>query len=111
MPLTPPMMDSPLLSLKEAAPLLGKSLHEVYKLVARSRRAAKGERVKGQTIRFCQDGERGAIRFRPEWVAEYIDRTTVDPSNGNGNGNGNGTPNEKPRYTRGKTGLDWSDLD
>jgi len=89
---------TPLLTIAEAAPLLGRSVHEVRKLVARSRRAARGETVKGATIRFCQDGKGGTIRFRPEWIEEYVDRTTVEPGN------------EKPRVTRGKSRFDWSDL-
>ena len=68
------------------------------KLVDRSRRAARGEHGKGHTIRFCQDGRGGTIRFRREWIDEYIDRITIDPGN------------EKPRDVRGKSKLNWSDL-
>jgi len=85
------------LTIAETAARLGLSSSGVRKLVARSRRASKGETVKGQTIRFRQDGRGGPIRFHPEWVQDYIDRTTID--------------NETPRETRGKSHLDWSDLD
>ena len=48
------------------------------------------------------------IRFKGEWIDEYLDRITIDP----GNGNGNGAGNEKPHAGRGLAGskLDWADL-
>lgn len=97
---------APLLSIADAAPLLGLTIHGVRKLVARSRRAADGEPVKGRTIAFLQDGRGSTIRFRPEHIQEYLDRITIDPGNGNGNGN------KKPRAGRGLAGgkLDWADL-
>jgi hypothetical protein len=86
-----------LLSITEAAPLLGLTASGVRKLVDRSRRAASGERVNGPTIRFYQPTKGACIRFKREWIEEFVDRCTVEPKK------------EKPRCLRGPC-LDWSDL-
>lgn len=91
-----------MLTIKEAAPLLGKKASGVRKLIDRSRLAAEGRRVSGDTIRFFQDGKKGAILFRPEWIDEYIERNTVVPR---------ATGEAAPRIRcGGKVPLDWSDV-
>lgn len=68
------MIDAPLLNLKEAARLLGCSPKGVRVLIDRTRRGKPGG------IRFCQVG-RGRIRFRREWLDEFVDEhTTYTPT-------------------------------
>jgi len=49
------------------------------KIIDRSRAAAKGELVRGPTIKFFQPGKRAPIKFRQEWIDEFIDDNTVEP--------------------------------
>ena len=43
---------------------------------------AEGGRVpvKGPTIQFFQPGPRASIRFRQEWLTDFIKRHTVNPT-------------------------------
>lgn len=88
-----------MLTIQEAAPKLGKTVDGMRKLVDRTKRAANGRHVNGATIRFAQDGPRGTIHFKPEWLDEYIDSITVGPS-------------RSPAVRRKKpvAHLDWSEL-
>ena len=61
-----------LLSLKQAANLLGCSPKGVRVLIDRTRRSKPGG------IQFCQVG-RGRIRFRREWIDQFIDKHTSYP--------------------------------
>jgi len=69
-----------MLSLREAATLLGYTEKGLRKIVDRSRRARKGQRVRGPTIEFFQTGRGGPIRFRREWVEAFIDTHRASPA-------------------------------
>ena len=69
-----------LLSIRQAAEMLGYTEKGIRRIVIRSRAKACGARTTGPTITFFQAGTRGAIRFRPEWIQQFIDENTVDPS-------------------------------
>src|SRR5690242_5289734 len=72
---------SELLSLKEAAELLGyKGDHALRQIVERSRAKARGATTKGPTIKFVQPSKKSPIRFKREWLMEFIDEHTIDPS-------------------------------
>ena len=73
-------MNEPVLNLEEAASLLGYSTRAMRTLIARSKRRAAGLPVKGPTIKFFQPGPRASIRFRREWLAEFVRQNTVDPT-------------------------------
>ena len=73
-------MNDPLLSLEEAANLLGYSTRAMRTLIHRSKRRAAGVPVKGPTIQFFQPGPRAAIRLRQEWLIDFIKRYTVNPT-------------------------------
>lgn len=73
-------MNRPVLNLEEAANLLGYSTRAMRTLIARSKRRAVGLPVKGPTIKFFQPGPRASIRFRREWLAEFVQQNTVDPA-------------------------------
>ena len=73
-------MNDPLLTLEEAAHLLGYSTGAMRTLIHRSKRRAAGVPVKGPTIQFFQPGPRAAIRLRQEWLTDFIKRHTVNPT-------------------------------
>lgn len=68
-----------LLTISEAAEALGYSVNSVRRIVDRSRRRARGERVSGPTIKFFQATRSSQILFRERWVLDFIDACTVDP--------------------------------
>ncbi len=57
-----------MLDIEEVAQQLGCTVSGVRKVVAR------GE------IRYFQHGKRGRLKFKPEWVDEFIARHTVPPA-------------------------------
>ncbi len=61
-----------MLTLPEAAKLLGYTEKGLRNIVERSKRARAGQRVDAPTIEFAQAGVRGAIRFRREWLDAFI---------------------------------------
>ena len=61
-----------MLTLPEAAKLLGYAEKGLRNIVDRSKRALAGRRVDAPTIEFAQAGVRGAIRFRREWLDAFI---------------------------------------
>jgi len=69
-----------LLSLQEAARILGYTEKGLRKIVERSRARCNGARTRGATIKFFQAARGSAIRFRPEWIEEFIEEHTLDPS-------------------------------
>ena len=71
--------DEPLLSMKQAAVRLGYSLPGMRKVIERSKRRLQGYPVKGPTIRFFQPSPGDEIKFRSEWLYEFIDACTHDP--------------------------------
>jgi hypothetical protein len=66
-------MDSALLSLEDAAKLLGYTPSGLRKIVRRTR-----EGKAGPAIRFFQVGK-GPIRFRSEWLDDFVDGNSVMP--------------------------------
>jgi hypothetical protein len=68
-----------LIDLIEAAKLLGYTPSGLRKIIERSREAAKGRRVNGPTIRFFQSSKWAPIKFRREWIDEFIAAGTVEP--------------------------------
>jgi len=71
--LTPtPAAADEMLSLPQAAQLLGYTEKGLRNIVDRSKRALAGRRVQAPTIEFAQAGVRGAIRFRREWIDNFI---------------------------------------
>lgn len=69
-----------LIGLREAARMLGYTEKGLRKIVARSRARVAGARTHGPTIKFFQTAKGAAVRFRPEWIEEFINENTVDPS-------------------------------
>ena len=69
-----------LLSLKEAAAYLGYTERGLRKIVGRSwlARLRTGS-WNVPTIEFSQAGKRGAIRFRREWLDDFINKGRVMP--------------------------------
>jgi hypothetical protein len=67
-------------TLQEAAEALGYSVKGLRKIVDRSRAQTRGLRTRGPTIKFFQAGERSPIKFKPEWIEEFIAGHTVDPT-------------------------------
>ncbi|KKL20402.1 hypothetical protein LCGC14_2455810 [marine sediment metagenome] len=77
-----PKQNGKLLSLEEAATALGYTVKGLRKIVDRSRARAHGARTRGPTIKFFQTTRGAPIRFRPEWIEEFIVDHTVDPDEG-----------------------------
>ncbi|MBN1909348.1 MAG: hypothetical protein JW818_06395 [Pirellulales bacterium] len=71
--------DEPLLNLKQAASLLGYKERGMRKLIERSKKRLLGYPVNGPTIKFFQPRPGDDIKFRPEWIQEFIDACTRDP--------------------------------
>lgn len=82
--------------MKDAAEYLGYSVDGLREIVDRSRRRANGSVVRGPYIKFFQAGKCAAVRFRKEWLDQFIEENTVDPDTPL-------TPQEKPRKTKRKT--------
>ena len=68
-----------LLNLDEAVALLGYKPIGLRKIVDRSRAKTQGRNVSGPTIRFFQTCKCASIKFRREWIDEFIDQHSVDP--------------------------------
>lgn len=71
-----------LLSIKEAADALGYSVKGLRKIIDRSRAQANGARTRGPTIKFFQSSPRAPIKFRPEWIEQFVNQCTIDPESG-----------------------------
>lgn len=67
-------MSEPLLSLEEAATLLGYTTSGLRKIVNRTR-----EGRQGATIRFFQVGK-GPIKFKSEWIDDFIAANSFVPA-------------------------------
>jgi hypothetical protein len=67
------MTHEPLVSLEEAAKLLGYKASGLRKIVSRTRQGGQGA-----TIKFFQVGQ-GPIKFRRKWLEEFIQANTVEP--------------------------------
>ena len=68
------------LNLKQAAEYLGYSQDGLRKIIHRTRRARSGRPVNGPTIEFSQPGKGACIRFRREWLDDFIDRQRLIPA-------------------------------
>lgn len=71
-----------LLSIQEAAGALGYTVKGLRKIVDRSRARAHGARTRGPVIRFFQTVKGAPVKFKPEWIDEFVEACTVDPLNG-----------------------------
>jgi hypothetical protein len=69
----------PLISLEEAARLLGYTAKGFRKIVDRSRAKAAGHRTHGPTIRFFQATKGAPIKFKVEWIEAFVIEHTVNP--------------------------------
>jgi hypothetical protein len=69
-----------LISLEQAAQMLGYTTKGFRKIVDRSRAKACGFRTHGPTIRFFQATKGSPIKFKPEWLDAFIAEHTVDPN-------------------------------
>lgn len=76
------MASEGLLSIAEAARRLGYTVDGLRKIVDRSRSRRAGANTHGPTIKFFQASPHSSIKFRPEWIDEFIDQHTCDPSKG-----------------------------
>lgn len=68
-----------LIGLEEAANLLGYTPIGLRKIVNRSRDKASGKTTAGPIIRFFQTCKSAPIKFKIEWIEEFIRRYSVDP--------------------------------
>jgi hypothetical protein len=68
-----------LLSIQEAADALGYSAKGFRKFVDRSRAKANGARTRGPTIKFFQASKGAPVKFKPEWIEEFVAAHTLDP--------------------------------
>ncbi|MCH7728443.1 MAG: hypothetical protein IH991_18485 [Planctomycetes bacterium] len=75
-----------LLNIQEAADALGYTVKGLRKIVDRSRARAQGARTRGPTICFFQTVKGAPIKFREEWIEEFIEQHTIDPTAGVANG-------------------------
>lgn len=70
-------MSEGILNIKEAARWMGLSVRSLRRNVDRSKRP--GGPVDGLTIKYVQIGDRGPIRFKPEWLAQFVNDHAVPP--------------------------------
>jgi hypothetical protein len=68
-----------LLTLREAAALLGYTEKGLRKIVDRSRRGRNGQKVSGPTIDFHQAARWGTIKFKREWIEAFIETHKIEP--------------------------------
>jgi hypothetical protein len=68
-----------MIGVREAARILGCSESGVRRLVDNTRRKAAGADVRQPTIRFFQATKNGDIKFRPEWIGDFVTGNTLDP--------------------------------
>jgi hypothetical protein len=72
-------MTQGLLSLEMAANYLDYSKRAMRRLIDRSRKRLSGQEVRGPVIRFFQPFPGADIKFRQEWLDEFIDQGSHDP--------------------------------
>ena len=51
------------------------------KIVDRSRAKALGGKTRGPTIRFFQTTKGAPVKFKQEWLEEFVQQHTVNPDN------------------------------
>lgn len=69
----------PLISFEEAARILGMGERNLRKIIQRSRERIQGRWTSGPTIRFFQTHPKAAIKFRHQWLDDFICEHTHDP--------------------------------
>ena len=69
----------PLISFEEAAQILGMGERNLRKIIQRSRDRIEGRWTNGPTIRFFQTHPKAAIKFRHQWLDDFIREHTHDP--------------------------------
>jgi hypothetical protein len=98
----------PLISLEEAARMLGYTAKGFRKIVDRSRAKAAGHRTHGPTIRFFQATKGASIKFKVEWIEAFVSEHTIDPKTETSRSNGR--PVRSP-FVDETAGLDCRFLD
>lgn len=78
-PPTPSPAPEGMLSLKEAADYLGYTVNGLRKLVDRARASHRGKYTEGPTIKFFQSTKKGRIRFKREWLDEFVKEHQIGP--------------------------------
>lgn len=68
-----------LIDFEEAIRILGIGERNLRKIIQRSRERIEGKWTTGPTIRFFQYHSKAAIKFRREWLEEFICQHTYDP--------------------------------
>ena len=68
-------------TLKEAAPILGYTVKGLRKIVDRSRKKARGEKITGPVIGFFQACPHGPIKFTDDQLEDFVERYSIDPVN------------------------------
>ena len=71
-----------LMSMQNAADALGYTVKGLRKIIDRSRAKAKGARTLEPTIKFFQTVKGAPVKFKEEWIEEFIEEHTIDPNNG-----------------------------
>jgi hypothetical protein len=69
-----------LISFEEAARILGMGQRKFREIIQRSRERIEGRWTCGPTIRFFQSQPKAAIKFRREWLEDFINEHTHDPN-------------------------------
>lgn len=70
----------PLINFEEAARILRTKERTLREIVRQSRNRIEGRPFRGPTIRFFQLHPKAAIKFRREWLEEFIREHTHDPT-------------------------------
>lgn len=69
-----------LIGFEEAARILGMGERNLRKIIQRSRERIEGRWTSGPIIRFFQFQPKAAIKFRREWLEDFICEYTHDPN-------------------------------
>ena len=69
----------PLISFEQALRILGMKERRLRGIIQTTRDRIAGKRTTGPTIRFFQYHPKAAIKFRLEWLEEFIREHTYDP--------------------------------
>ncbi|QDU42911.1 hypothetical protein Mal52_13800 [Symmachiella dynata] len=59
--------------------MLGYTTKGLRKIIDRSRAKANGAHTSGPTIRFFQTSKGAPIKFKSEWIEEFVERHTIEP--------------------------------
>ena len=78
-----PLPADRMLTLKEAADYMGYTVGGLRKLVDRARVSHQGKYTEGPVIQFFQSTKKGPIRFKREWLDEFIRDHHIQPREDN----------------------------